>query len=529
MYACKNCGSNLKFDIAGQNLLCTYCSSTFSPYDIVKDCDVGADTYETNVFTCPSCGGEIRADENEATAVCIYCGGSNVLTSRISNEKKPEYIIPFKITKEKCNEIYAKKLKRYIFAPSEIKRKLKADSFRGIYMPYWVYSITQKCTMSLDGKRDYMDSGKSVSDTYKIEGVMDNAYLGITYDASSSFPDNMSQVIAPYDVTEMKKFTPSYLSGFYADVSDTSEEIYNEEAFDLVNDNTLDAIGHKIAPIKLDIKEETDLSKALNTQCDKVQSSLLPVWFMSFKHHGRMSYSVINGQTGDIYADIPISIRKYLLGSLILFIPFFILFNTITLTPRVLIFLTGIFSFITILWFNKRAGELYLQENNLDDKGYCYHNGMPIPKSKIIEKKKAKKERKTIIGGAVAVVALLAFYLGGFVLGLLFVIFYGLYTTGMYGMVFPTLSVAFYIVGQVKYTKKYNKAVPPTIISALVSVATGIFFVTNPVYDFWYYSVAILGILSVIFNVFCIVRLYNQMATRPMPQFKRTGGDDDAV
>lgn len=529
MYACPNCGRNIKFDIASQSLLCDACSSSFSPYDVVKNEDAAKDTYQTNVYTCPSCGGEIRTEEdNVATAVCMYCGGSNVLTERISDEKKVDYIIPFKVTKEECNRIYAKKLKRNIFAPSEIRRKIKADSFRGIYMPYWIYSITQKGDISLDAKRDYREGSNSVSETYKIEGKIDASYAGVSYDASSSFPDNMSQVIAPYDIAGLKEFTPSYLSGFYADASDTQSDIYYDEAMELVSETTLKKISDKISPAKLDIAEGTVVREALKSKCDEYRSAMFPVWFMSFKHRGRMSYSVVNGQTGDIYADVPISIWKYLLGSLIIFIPFFLLLNLFTLTPQLLCFLTGIFAFITILIFNKESKTLYCKEQNLDDRGYCYHNGMPLPECKRNLDKEKKNNIKTTLGAILSVVVLGILYLGGVVLGLIYVLFYSLYATRLYGFIFPTLAVIFYVMGQIQYSK-YKKGIAPTLISAIVSVITGFFILFNPVYDVWYYAAAIVGILSVIFNVICLVNVFNKLSTRPMPQFKRSGGDDDAV
>lgn len=522
MYACPNCGRNIKFDITSQSLLCEACSSSFSPYDVIKKEDAVKDTYRTNVYMCPSCGGEIRTDsDNEVTSVCMYCGGSTIISSRISDEKKVDYIIPFSVTKEECNALYANKLRRNIFAPSEVRRKIKADGFRGIYMPYWIYSITQQGEFALDGSREYYEDGKYVSANYTIEGELDASYVGVSFDASSSFPDNMSQTIAPYDMAGLEEFTPSFLSGFYADASDTPEEIYHADAINLVSEKTLECIGEETMPVKVAIKEGEDVGKELNSVCDSYKSAMFPVWFMSFKHHGRMSYSVINGQTGDLYADIPISIRKYLLGSLIIFIPIFLALNMFTLTPQILCFLTGIFTFLTILLYNKEAQILYLKENNLDDKGYCYHNGMPLPKRRM---KKTRKDKKALIKGWMPVIFSVIWSLGVIILGILFVTSYAMIESRIYGFIFPILSLVFYIIGQIKY----DKGIAPTLLSTLVSVVTGVFLFVNPVYDMWFYTVAIAGIASVIFNVFCLIRVYNRLATRPMPQFRR-GGDDDAV
>ena len=56
---------------------------------------------------------------------------------------------------------------------------------------------------------------------------MDCQYKGLSYDASSSFDDSISEAIAPYDVKNMNPFTPSMLSGFYADTADVAPDVYS--------------------------------------------------------------------------------------------------------------------------------------------------------------------------------------------------------------------------------------------------------------------------------------------------------------
>ena len=61
MFACKNCGGNVKFDIKSGQLACEYCHSLFDPYayeDKTSDAEVQKD-FDATIFTCPQCGGEI--------------------------------------------------------------------------------------------------------------------------------------------------------------------------------------------------------------------------------------------------------------------------------------------------------------------------------------------------------------------------------------------------------------------------------------------------------------------------------------
>lgn len=76
------------------------------------------------------------------------------------------------------------------------------------------------------------------TDHYDITGDVDCYYKGLSYDASSSFDDGISEIIAPYDVKNMKEFTPSFLSGFYADTADVAADVYRMDAEAIAVDET---------------------------------------------------------------------------------------------------------------------------------------------------------------------------------------------------------------------------------------------------------------------------------------------------
>ena len=104
MYKCPNCGGGLRFDPAGQDLVCDYCQTRLDPYQYEKDhdADISEDAYGVQIFTCPQCGAEMYSSDTDATAFCSYCGASNVLDSRLTGIRRPAKIIPFRKTKKDC-------------------------------------------------------------------------------------------------------------------------------------------------------------------------------------------------------------------------------------------------------------------------------------------------------------------------------------------------------------------------------------------------------------------------------------------
>ena len=103
MYQCPNCGGRLFFDIQSQQLKCDHCSTQYDPYAISKENDAEESReYDVTVFKCPQCGGEILSTDNTAANFCSFCGASTILSSRVSKQLKPGYIIPFSKTKDDC-------------------------------------------------------------------------------------------------------------------------------------------------------------------------------------------------------------------------------------------------------------------------------------------------------------------------------------------------------------------------------------------------------------------------------------------
>ena len=134
MYQCPCCGGRLIFDIPSQQLKCDHCSNSFNPYEISKEHDAQESVeYDVTVFRCPQCGGEILSTDNTAANFCSFCGASTILTSRVTKELKPGYIIPFSKTKQDCKRAYKSMMRYALFAPGELKDEKFIDGFRGIY------------------------------------------------------------------------------------------------------------------------------------------------------------------------------------------------------------------------------------------------------------------------------------------------------------------------------------------------------------------------------------------------------------
>ncbi len=482
MYECQNCGGNLKFDIDSQKLKCDYCLTTYDPYQVTKESDaVESEMFDVTVFTCPQCGGEILSTDNSAAEFCSFCGASTILSSRISRENRPVHIIPFKQSKDACKKAYLNRIKRAPFAPRELTDEKCIDSFRGIYMPYWSYNISQQGPVTLNGEKSYTRGNYRYTDYYDLIGDIDASYQHLTYDASSSFSDNISERIAPFYTGELKEFTPSFLSGFYADTADVASDLYKNDAVTLANSTSFKHVRKTPAFSGIGMPEGKNNFKMTNifhTWCEPPKRVMYPVWFMSYQKDGRVAYATVNGQTGKTAVDIPVDIKKYALFSVFLALPIFLFLNLFfTFRPKIVL---GCAIFLAITSFYIYMSEIlgiYHRDRRTDDRGYLarHMSGASVHK---FGKKTA---------GSVHFKELLPFCL----------------TKGplpIYGFA-GSLAAA--------------------------GIAAGIWLL-NPVSDLWYYGGTIAAYAGILFTVTDLIRKYNVLATRKLPQFERSGGDDNA-
>lgn len=565
MYGCPNCGANLKFNISKQMLFCEYCETEMDPYSVSKEKDaeertVSAensedDEYEVTVFTCPQCGGQIMSEDNTAATFCSFCGAATILDSRISREKKPMSIITFKKTREDCVKSYKKMMKKAFFAPKELMDESNIEKFRGIYMPYWVYSFEKKGQVTFRGSKTRRKGDYRITKHYNLSSDIDLKYSGISYDASSSFSDNLSSAIAPFDMSDGKPFTPSFLSGFYADSGDVGSDVYIDEARDVVSGDGSEKLMKHSECKKFNVKEDS-LRYSIRPECSEKQIAMLPVWFLSYRNGERITYAVINGQTGKAAADLPVDFKKYLAGSMLLAVPIFILLNLLwTITPIKILVVAALLALLSAVISNRQSNTIFTRENEMDDKGMASVQTLSESFDKARNMQKKYKQINRSAGSSISdsifrilmytifIVVLMAFMIFGMnlmvirgskfnLMGFL-VVFFGLIIggsllLGKFTQRGRTVSAKNKKRDVILYKAPFKEKLP-TLIKPFAGIGLAvIILLINPAEDLFYYFGAVICMAMVIWSFRDLIEHHNLLTTRKLPQLGKRGGDENA-
>jgi len=499
MIGCPGCGGNLKFDIESGMMKCGYCEGQYDPYDFdskEKDAEE-VNSFEATLYICPQCGGELlTTSEVEATSFCSFCGSATIMYQRLKNEVRPDKIIPFKITKEDCKNAYMARLKKSLYASDALKKKECIDSFRGIYMPYWSYNINENGRVSFIGSTNQKRKGDYIyTDYYDLSGNVEAGHKGVDFDASSSFADNISEKILPFNHEDLKDFTPAFLSGFYADTADVDSKEYEEDAISFCRELTSEKVFNEDAYRKYTIEGRDKVRDSFPAKIESVERTMYPVWFMSYKNNDRVAYATVNGQTGKVTADIPVDPVKYFIGSgITAAIIFIILELMVTVTPSRLLTIALICTII--IWLvTYQSNLLFTSKGLLDnDKGMkSVKEKKEREKAKNLNKSNAKKvsQAKTK-------------------------------QTNQSNAKPSSQSNA----------NEANKDKVPVnwkkILSIVLFGIGALVRIINDPNDWINYGMCIVLFISYCTMFYDTIINYNITATRPLPQFAKKGGDDNA-
>lgn len=272
--------------------------------------DWGTDGEGMRSYSCPSCGAELICDESTAATACPYCGNPTIVPGQFSGGWRPDYIIPFKQSKENAIEALKEHYRGKFFLPKAFKKENHVQEIQGIYVPFWMFDgeATGEARYDATRSRTYRSGDYDITETkyYHVYRAGHVAFEKVPVDASSKMPDNHMDSIEPYDYEKLKPFSTAYLPGFLADKFDVTVEQCRQRADQRCEGTLLSALDSTVK--RYDSFTLKDSNVKLKR--GKVHYALLPVWMLHTKWQGKDFLFAMNGQTGKIVGDLPINWLK---------------------------------------------------------------------------------------------------------------------------------------------------------------------------------------------------------------------------
>ena len=273
--------------------------------------DWGAEGEGMKAYNCPSCGAQLICDATTAATSCPYCGNPTVVPGQFAGTLKPDFVIPFKLSREDAIQRLKQHYKGKVFLPKSFSSENHLQEISGVYVPFWMFSGKAEGDVHFDATRsrtyksgDYRITETDHYDAYRAGSL---AFEKIPVDGSEKMPDEHMDSIEPYDYSELKPFSTAYLPGFLADKFDVTAEDSRQRADSRCAGTLRSALEKTVSGY------ETCSARESNTTIKrgKVHYALMPVWMLNTKWRGKDFLFAMNGQTGKLVGDLPVDKGRY--------------------------------------------------------------------------------------------------------------------------------------------------------------------------------------------------------------------------
>lgn len=341
-YQCPACTGPLHFVGESGKLECDYCGQSYDVAEIealYKEKDTAAQAassaqteamppeteWDTSglsgqweetpeglrVYNCPSCGAELICDETTAATSCPYCGNNTIIPGQLGGTLKPDYVIPFKLDKKAAVEALKKHYGGKFFLPRAFSEGNHLEEVQGLYVPFWLFDANADADCRFHATRSHSHQegnyDVTVTEHFDVRRSGSMAFEHIPADGSKKMDDSYMDSIEPFDYSELKPFSTAYLPGYLANKYDVSAQESMPRAELRCRNSAISFLHQDIVGYEtmVPIEEKVSLRRG------KVHYALMPVWTLHTKWRNKDYLFMMNGQTGKLVGDLPVSRGKF--------------------------------------------------------------------------------------------------------------------------------------------------------------------------------------------------------------------------
>ncbi len=346
-FHCPNCLADLIYD-ESKSYTCCFCHTVFTAKNEVKELEGGyyvGDAWNDKVYHsyhCEDCGSDFIAKAGNAG--CPICSSTSVKDNGGIVGAMPRRAIPFTHTRQEAQEMFLD----YIRNNSAVGRTLATDEnkelLHKVYVPVWLFTYEvvahAKVTAMIRNKANESKTLFGINGTESIaEGISESlsairssfsrfhsskksaakeasgdqpsehvtggvlSWQGIPFDASGILPNNVINSLQPYDQSKMVLLNDKVLMDTPV-LSITKDPIScMQEFMDRIKRWTRQMImdAHSDSYDISYFQDKTDYPLGIG------ELVLFPIWYMKGEYMGRDFYYAMNGQNGEVEANIPMS------------------------------------------------------------------------------------------------------------------------------------------------------------------------------------------------------------------------------
>ncbi|MFZ5832878.1 MAG: zinc ribbon domain-containing protein [Planctomycetota bacterium] len=275
-------------------------------------------------FHCNNCGAEVSVDFEHRSYTCPFCESTYVVEfdPAQSGRQRPEFVIGFAVTHEQAQDRFRKWLgDNQWFRPGDLKAAEVVERLRGVYLPFWSFSMlaesrwrasigehwyrTETYTVIVKGKPETRTRRVQETEWWPLSGEHHEYYSGFLVSGSRGLTQADALRIMPFHLPALKRYAPYFLAGWL------SEE-YSVDRTSALQTCQQEFYRREQNAVAAHLPGDTYSKLQVDTRFSQVNSDLvlLPVYLLSYRYQERVYRFLMNGQTGRVAGDKPLSYTR---------------------------------------------------------------------------------------------------------------------------------------------------------------------------------------------------------------------------
>ena len=265
--------------------------------------------------------------EELRTTVCPYCAAPSVVERPPSLDRPaPVFTLGFALTHPAANERVKQWLRtRNPWSHSGLKRA-SVQEVRGVYVPAYLYSARAVSQYSASIGENYTETetytttenGKTVTRTRTVVRTEWRSLRGehaeyvpdVLVTASRGLVNEELENLEPFDLRVLARYEPALVAGWVAEEPSLSRD----ECLRQAREEALARVERRLEAF-MPGDSHRDLRHDTRLEAESLDVCLVPVWVLAARYAPDKPplRVVVNGQSGEVYGEVPLSWVKVVL------------------------------------------------------------------------------------------------------------------------------------------------------------------------------------------------------------------------
>ncbi len=334
-FNCAKCGAQAVWTPSKRTLVCPYCG-TVANVDLKTDTSVVRENdllkalrempaeargwqAQRKTVRCQSCQAISVFDSARVAQNCDFCGSPSLIAvDDVQAPIRPEAVLPFLVADTKVREDIRAWYGSHWFAPNKLGTKALTDTLHGVYLPYWTFDAHVHADWEAEAgyyyyTRDSQGRQQQHVRWESASGSMENFFDDLLVPASRGVHAALLEKVEPFPTTDsLVPYDPGYLTGWVVEQYQIDLEHAAHASHERMEETMQEACARAVPG-----DTYRNLQVATQYSGQTFKHVLLPIWLLTYTYGNRSYQVVVNGVTGKIDGEYPLSWVKVMIVTLI--------------------------------------------------------------------------------------------------------------------------------------------------------------------------------------------------------------------